>query len=264
MTRTVVIDCFPESVERYQPDHAIVAIDVIRATTTAVTAVAQGRRCFPVATEVDAWRVAATLPHALLAGEVAGHTPPGFDVTNSPAAIAVRSDIDRPMVLLSTSGTPVICASEGSEAASVACLRNFRAQAAYLQARFDRVALIGAGSRGEFRDEDALCCAWIASILLAAGFEPENDATLEHVERWRGAPVETIALGRSAQYLRKSGQEHDLEFVLTHVDDLAGVYLYLHGEIVQAASHADSSEPAPADLQAQGGVAEGSFPTAAA
>ena len=36
---TVVIDCFPESVEAYGRDYVIVAIDVIRATTTAVTAV---------------------------------------------------------------------------------------------------------------------------------------------------------------------------------------------------------------------------------
>ena len=37
MTETVVIDCFPSSVARYVDDHAIVAVDVIRATTMAVT-----------------------------------------------------------------------------------------------------------------------------------------------------------------------------------------------------------------------------------
>jgi hypothetical protein len=40
MIRSVVIDCFPASVARYVDDHAIVAVDVIRATTVAVTAVA--------------------------------------------------------------------------------------------------------------------------------------------------------------------------------------------------------------------------------
>ena len=50
MRKTVVIDCFPESVKTYRNSHVIVAVDVIRATTTVVTGVARGRRCFPVPT----------------------------------------------------------------------------------------------------------------------------------------------------------------------------------------------------------------------
>jgi len=43
MRKTVVIDCFPESVKTYRNSHVIVAVDVIRATTTVVTGVARGR-----------------------------------------------------------------------------------------------------------------------------------------------------------------------------------------------------------------------------
>ena len=50
MASHVVIDCFPESVARYRSGYAVVAIDVVRATTTAITAVAMGRRCFAVPT----------------------------------------------------------------------------------------------------------------------------------------------------------------------------------------------------------------------
>jgi hypothetical protein len=35
MSRSVVIDCFPESAAAYKEGFAVVAIDVIRATTTA-------------------------------------------------------------------------------------------------------------------------------------------------------------------------------------------------------------------------------------
>ena len=48
----------------------------------------------------------------------------------------------------------------------VACLRNYSALIAYLAAHHPMVAVIGAGSRGEFREEDQLCCAWIAEGLL--------------------------------------------------------------------------------------------------
>ena len=48
MRNSVVIGCFQEDAEIYRDGYAVVAIDVIRATTTAITAVAAGRRCFPV------------------------------------------------------------------------------------------------------------------------------------------------------------------------------------------------------------------------
>src|SRR5712671_5136575 len=102
--RSVVIDCFSESVQQYT-GHALVAIDVIRATTTAVTAIATGRRCFPVSTIQEALDRAQRLDRPLLVGELGGNMPFGFDMTNSPAEIAARVDTERPAILLSTAGT---------------------------------------------------------------------------------------------------------------------------------------------------------------
>ena len=100
---SVVIDCFPERARDYWEGHAIVAIDVIRATTTAITSVDRGRRCFPVSTVADALALRARLPDALLVGELRGRTPAGFDLGNSPAALAQRTDVERPAILLSSS-----------------------------------------------------------------------------------------------------------------------------------------------------------------
>jgi 2-phosphosulfolactate phosphatase len=103
--KTVVIDCFPESLSLYQDGYAIVAIDVIRATTTAATAVALGRRCFPVPSLEAAVPLAARLTNPLLVGELGGNMPYGFDLNNSPAALEGRTDIHRPMFFLSTDGS---------------------------------------------------------------------------------------------------------------------------------------------------------------
>jgi 2-phosphosulfolactate phosphatase len=97
------------------------------------------------------------------------------------------------------------------------------------------VAVIGAGSRGQFREEDQLCCAWIAEGLLAAGYEALNEQTTAIVEQWRGAPVDVICNGASADYLRNSGQVRDLEYILAHVDDLDDVYRYEQGQVVKQA-----------------------------
>lgn len=232
---SVVIDCFPESAARYRDGWAAVAIDVIRATTTAVTAVAAGRRCIPATSLEEAFEIAGRMPDALLTGELEGEKPDGFELNNSPAALEGRLDVERPVVLLSSSGTRLICASAGSHAAYVACLRNHSALARHLAQNHERVAVIGAGSRGSFREEDQLCCAWIAAQLMEAGFEPADTGTAGLVRKWSGTPLESIVTGDSARYLRRSGQTRDLDFVLTHVDDLDAVCRYRDGEIAALA-----------------------------
>lgn len=233
MRKRVVIDCFPESVKAYRNGYAIVAVDVIRATTTAVTCVALGRKCFPVPSLEAAAPLAARLTNPLLVGEIGGFLPYGFDLNNSPADLASRTDIDRPMIHVSTSGTRLICGAEESQAMYVACLRNYSAQVAHLAAHHPAVAVIGAGTKGEFREEDQLCCAWIAEGLLKADYEPENERTIEIVKRWSGVPVSVITEGASAEYLRRTDQHRDLEFILTHIDDLDEVYRYKDSQVVK-------------------------------
>jgi 2-phosphosulfolactate phosphatase len=218
----VVIDCFPERLGRYGEGWAVVAVDVIRATTTAVTAVAAGRACYPTPTLDAALELAAGLDRPLLAGELGGNMPYGFD-RNSPAALAGRTDLDRPLVLLSTSGTRLLSRTVPDQAVDAACLRNLTAQVARLAGRHERVAVIGAGARGQFRTEDQLACARIAGGLADAGHRPSRP-TAELVERWRDAPVEMVASGASADYLRGTGQVDDLEFILAHVDDLDATF----------------------------------------
>lgn len=252
MSGTVLIDCFPESAERYRADYAIVAIDVIRATTTATTALAGGRRVFPARTSDDAFVLAATLDDPLLVGELGGNMPVGFHITNSPVEIAARSDVHRPMVLVSSSGTQLMLTAAGSEAVYLACLRNYSALARCLAGRHARIAVIGAGTRGQFRREDQIGCALVAKGLMDAGYAPENPKTAHVVDRWTSGDfahaVDAIRGGKSAEYLRKSKQEHDLEFVLAHIDDLEAVPRLVGGELEDAAR---SSEHVSSDRVAR-------------
>src|SRR6516162_2644252 len=99
MERTVVIDCLPESAARYRRGWAIVVVDVIRATTTAITAAATGRRCFTAPTVEAALTIAERLKNPLLAGEINSTMPVVFEMDNSPSQIAARPDTHRPLVL---------------------------------------------------------------------------------------------------------------------------------------------------------------------
>lgn len=235
MHRTVVIDCFPQSVVRYRHGYAVVAVDVVRATTTAVTAAATGRRCFPVATLNAALALTGRLRDALLAGEQRGIMPPGFHLNNSPTELIARADIERPLILLSSSGTRLCHEASQCDAAFLACLRNYISTAQYLAMRFPAVALIGAGSRDEFREEDQICCAWLAKCLLDLGYLTADANTLDIVRRWRNKPVDAWIANKSASYLRTTGQLADLEFILEHVADLNAPFALRNAEVVMEA-----------------------------
>lgn len=234
MRKTFTIDCFPESARLYRTGYAVVAIDVIRATTTAITAAAAGWRCFPVPTLDAALELAGRLDNPLLCGELAGYMPDGFDLNNSPAELLERSDGGRPVIMLSSSGTRLIHEAARADALYLACFRNFEAVADLLASSHDRVALIGAGSRQEFREEDQMCCAWIGDLLIAAGYRPNDAETLEVVERWRGVPPDACVPFKSADYLRRSGQLRDLSFILSHVNDIENAFTVEDGEVLIA------------------------------
>jgi 2-phosphosulfolactate phosphatase len=233
MKPSVVIDCFPSSVSKYGEEYAVVAIDVIRATTSAVTAVLAGRRCFPAATLEDALQLRRTLGGALLAGELNGDVPAGFDLNNSPAQLAELEESEAPIVLLSTSGTQLMCLASTHAGAYIASLRNHEAVAAAMIGRHEKIAVIGAGSRNEFREEDQMCCAWIADELIKAGYRAENDATDAIVKRWRGAPPEACLVSNSVKYLRRTGQLADLDFILSHINDVNSAFILSAGEVMR-------------------------------
>lgn len=238
----VIIDYFLDRLGDYAPGTMIVAVDVIRASTTAITAVVDGRRCFVVPSLDAATSRQASLPNPFMVGELGGNMPFGFDATNSPLAVTQLGDRARPVLLLSSSGTSLMtAASAATDAAYVACLRNWKAQAESILRRSpEQLVLLGAGTRGEFREEDQLCCAWIAAPLLAAGADADA-GTQEVVERWRGKPVTAIGEGKSAAYLRSSGQMHDLQFILAHVNDIDASFVLRGDEVREEPGPAGSS-----------------------
>jgi 2-phosphosulfolactate phosphatase len=91
--------------------------------------------------------------------------------------------------------------------------------------------VIGAGSKGEFREEDQICCAWIAAGLMSRGHMMASPETADVVRRWRDAPPGACAGSRSVDFLRRTGQLGDLDFILAHIDDRREVFEVRDGEV---------------------------------
>jgi 2-phosphosulfolactate phosphatase len=232
--KSVAIDCLSESLCNYDEGCAVVVIDVIRSITVTATAIELGRKCFFAPSVEAAFLLAKTLDNPLLVGEMGGSMPYGFDMNNSPVEIEVRKDILRPAIMVSSSGIPLLYSLRDCNSVYVACLRNYGATVKHLAGIYNRVVVLGAPTRGEFREEDQLCCAWIADGLMKDGFVPEDNRTVEIVSIWKDKPVTVCGEGKSAEYLRRSGQVKDLDFILSHINDLNSVLSIKNNEIVKA------------------------------
>lgn len=210
----------------------VIVSDVIRATTTATTAVAGGNRCFPVQSIGDAHAEAAKQHNPVLAGEQGGEAVAGFDLGNSP--VSVDEIRGRTIILLSTSGTRVLQAASAAPDVFAACLRNATATSAAVADLGRDVVFLAACTRGEFRDEDRLLAGWTVRELARRGYELGDDLTVETLKAWGDAAPAAMLESPSVEFLRKAGHEDDLEFILTRIDDLPFAVRMSDNELVRA------------------------------
>ncbi|MEP7188460.1 MAG: 2-phosphosulfolactate phosphatase, partial [Roseiflexaceae bacterium] len=103
----------------------VVAIDVIRAFTTAAFALATGARdIVPVGTVEQALELRTRFPDALLIGEVGGYPIDGFDFGNSPSAFLGQDLAGRRLIQRTSAGTQGLVLSLKAEtlfAGSLVC-----------------------------------------------------------------------------------------------------------------------------------------------
>jgi phosphosulfolactate phosphohydrolase-like enzyme len=227
-SRAVAIDILPDSVYHYFDFDAVVCIDVILDSTLLVTAAAAGRRALAVRGLEQVLALFTESNWPLL--HVEGSPTPKVRTTGL-AELLKDEDPGRAMVVAGSPGADLIAKASGVAALYVACLRNVSATVERL-ARHERVALIGAGSGGEYRCEDQMVAAWIARLLLERGFVAHSLGTAESVTRWGGADAALAGWGKSAEELRRRGRKADLDLVLGCLDDLSVVCIARDGEVV--------------------------------
>ncbi|MFW6206779.1 MAG: 2-phosphosulfolactate phosphatase, partial [Gemmatimonadota bacterium] len=89
----------------------VIVVDVLRASSTIVAALASGMRAV---VPVQATTAAGVPPEWITAGERDGRRIPGFQHGNSPLDLASRDYRDRTLYLTTTNGTAVIGSARGA------------------------------------------------------------------------------------------------------------------------------------------------------
>lgn len=212
-------------------DALCVVIDVLRATTTIITALANGaREVRPCITAAQARRNTKSgddIPF-LLGGERRGLRIPGFHLGNSPIEYLDSNMISgRTIYFTTTNGTPALLRAYKGNArpAYLAALVNSSAvSAAVTRATLknapERIFLICAGRHGQPALEDLYCAGLVAQRLQSdfakSGIPAElSDAAIlaaEYAEVNRQQPLAVLTGSEHGRYLLGIGFAADLEF----------------------------------------------------
>jgi 2-phosphosulfolactate phosphatase len=195
-------------------------IDVLRASTSIVTALSNG--CLgvvPVGDPAEARRRAAAAPGALMASERRGEPLAGFDLGNSPLEFT-RARVGGRLVFLTTSnGTGTLLAVRAAAAVGVAAFVNLSAAAAWAVAGRRDVIVACSGERGARSLEDEVCAGLLVDRVLAAcpsaTAGPEAEAAAGAARPY-GADLGRLAKDASwARHLASRGRARDVATCLT-------------------------------------------------
>src|SRR5207248_508469 len=149
-----------------------VVIDVLRATTTIVHALAAGCTAVRPCAEVEEARELAgemRVGRALLGGERGGLPLPGFDLGNSPQEYTAKLCHGNTLVLTTSNGTRALLRAIEAERVLVAGFVNYSAVCEQLRHDPRPIHIVCAGTEGEVALEDALLAGALVNYLCEAG-----------------------------------------------------------------------------------------------
>jgi 2-phosphosulfolactate phosphatase len=220
----------------------VAVIDVLRASTTIATALANGAK---TVVPVESAEVAMTRGRQFersevrLAGEQKMIPIPGFDLGNSPGSFSAEAVRGRTVLLTTTNGTRALMGLSGARDVVVAAYVNLGAVTAMLRvaARADNdISIVCAGNEGHFSLEDAACAGrYVRYVTQHGRTQTHNDAACacELIDNKYGDNIAKIFRDSShGQALAEAGFGEDL-IACAAVDSHPVVPIYQERQITR-------------------------------
>jgi 2-phosphosulfolactate phosphatase len=189
-----------------------VVFDILRATSSMVTALAHGvAEIRPVCSIEEALALKENFPEAVLGGERHGERIDGFDIGNSP--FEYRNLAGRTVITTTTNGTVALRACAAAPSVLVGALLNLGAVAAEVRrAKPARLLLVCAGTFAEFALEDACAAGLLIAELEESGELTDSAAAALAVARSYGNPAEALRQARNGRALAAKGRGLEVEW----------------------------------------------------
>lgn len=188
-----------------------VVFDVLRATSSMITALAHGaKEILPVRTIDEALELRAEFPRALLGGERDGERIDGFDLGNSPFEYRELSRAQ--IITTTTNGTIALRACEHAARVLVGAVLNLASLSEEL--RWDdpeNVLLVCAGTFDEFALEDAFAAGLLIAEFPEAKLSDSARAALG-VAKLFPTPLDALTASRNGRALAAKQRLAEVEW----------------------------------------------------
>ena len=208
-------------------DKTVIVFDVLRATTTMLSAFVSGIRSVRVFADLAEAKTAAAThtPRPILCGEVNARPAPGVDLGNSPGQFTA-ADAGREIFMATTNGTKAITAASSAANLFVAALVNAKSAAAAAAATNLPILLLGSGTNEQISMEDAIGCGAVCNFLESHGYLPTSDAARIALHLFHAAADQLPTVLRDCQGGRniiRAGLEPDIDFAARlNIFDIVG------------------------------------------
>lgn len=215
----IVIDFDPSSAKKYAINkYGIVVVDVLRASSTIIIILSQGAKEVIPCVEIEETEYYRKSLDAVLVGERKGTKISGFDYTNSPFDLS-KVNLESKIIAITTStGTRLINESIGAKNILIGSTLNASEIARRMHKLGGNWAVLGAGTRGEFRPEDQVGCALIVKYFMRLSNCIVNSQTRNIVNTYSDNIETHIRMSSSSQKLIEIGQRNDVDFVINSLN----------------------------------------------
>ncbi len=198
----------------------IVIIDVLRASSTIVTALANECRCFiPILSPDQVKKEAQQFEkeRVLSGGEREGTKIEGFDLGNSPREYKREVVKDKTIIFSTTNGVKTLEMVKGAHRVIIGSFLNLQAVCNYCANHQGDISIICAGKEGRFSLEDTACAGMLVDSLenVFSDTCQESDANLTAqllYKKFGNNILEILRKSQHGRYLESIGLDEDLKF----------------------------------------------------
>ncbi len=197
-------------------DRVVVVVDILRATSCMVTALAHGVESIRPFADLEQCR-AMTSQGYLTAGERNGEKVEGFDCGNSPFEYMDEKFKGKRIAFTTTNGTQAIAKSHGAKEIIIGSFLNLSAVTEYLKTGSDNVLVVCAAWKGKVNLEDTLFAGALVENL-EDHIEPDCDAPLAARHLYTLAKSDIMGFLKNSSHVKRLNRlniHKDIEFCLT-------------------------------------------------
>lgn len=197
-------------------DKTVVVVDILRATSCMVTALAHGAESITPFANLEACRAMKTRGY-ITSGERDGKKVDGFDKGNSPFEYMGTDIPTRKIAFTTTNGTQAIDKAKDAREIVIGAFLNISTVARYLLLGENNILIVCAGWKGKVNLEDTLFAGALVEKLKDY-IDPDCDAPLMAQHLYHTGKADKVAFLNNSSHVKRLSRldiHKDISFCLT-------------------------------------------------